>query len=89
MCVFNVSPQAKVIWGWGPLLKVSSNRLVKPVIEPSTPDLQGKWFIHYYTAQQLLFITQLSHDMTLTIIITETYFIFYSVDLAVFVFIVP
>ena len=28
---------------------VSSNRLVKPGIEPATPGLQGKWFIHYTT----------------------------------------
>ena len=33
----------------GPWLKVSSNRLVKPGIEPVTPGLQGKWFIHYTT----------------------------------------
>ena len=34
----------------GPQLKVSSDRLVKPVIEPATPGLQGKRFIHYTTA---------------------------------------
>ena len=34
----------------GPLLKVSSDRLVKPGIEPATPGLQGKWFIHHTTA---------------------------------------
>ena len=34
----------------GPWLKVSSDRLVKPGIEPATPGLQGKWFIHYTTA---------------------------------------
>ena len=34
----------------GPRLKVSSNRLVKPGIEPETPGLQGKRFIHYTTA---------------------------------------
>ena len=33
----------------GPRLKVSSDRLVKPVIEPATPGLQGKRFIHYTT----------------------------------------
>ena len=33
----------------GPQLKVSSGRLVKPVIEPVTPGLQGEWFIHYTT----------------------------------------
>ena len=34
----------------GPWLKVSSNRPVKPGIEPATPGLQGKRFIHYTTA---------------------------------------
>ena len=34
----------------GPRLKVSSDRLVKPGIEPATPGLQGKLFIHYTTA---------------------------------------
>ena len=34
----------------GPWLKVSSDRLVKPGIEPATPGLQGKQFIHYTTA---------------------------------------
>ena len=34
----------------GPRLKVSSDRLVKPGIEPATPPgLQGKRFIHYTT----------------------------------------
>ena len=32
-----------------PRLKVSSDRLVKPGIEPATPGLQGKRFIHYTT----------------------------------------
>ena len=36
--------------GTGPRLKVSSDRLVKPGIEPATPGLQGKRFIHYTTA---------------------------------------
>ena len=34
----------------GPRLKVLSDRLVKPVIKPETPGLQGKQFIHYTTA---------------------------------------
>ena len=34
----------------GPWLKVSSDRLVKPGIEPGTPGLQDKQFIHYTTA---------------------------------------
>ena len=34
----------------GQQLKVSSDRLVKPGIEPGTPGLQGKRFIHYTTA---------------------------------------
>ena len=32
-----------------PRLKVSSDRLVKPGIEPATSGLQGKRFIHYTT----------------------------------------
>ena len=34
----------------GPWLKVSSDRLEKPGIEPATPGLQGKRLIHYTTA---------------------------------------
>ena len=34
----------------GPRLKVSSDRLVKPRIEPVIPGLQGRRFIHYTTA---------------------------------------
>ena len=34
----------------GPQLKVSSDRLVKPGIDPLTPGLQGKGFIRYTTA---------------------------------------
>ena len=34
----------------GPWLKVSSDRLVKPGMEPAIPGLQGKRFIHYTTA---------------------------------------
>ena len=33
-----------------PRFKVSFDRLVKPGVEPATPGLQGKWFIHYTTA---------------------------------------
>ena len=33
-----------------PQLNVSSEILVKLGIEPATPALQGKWFIHYTTA---------------------------------------
>ena len=33
----------------GPRLKVSSDRLVKPEIEPAIPGLQGKRFIHHTT----------------------------------------
>ena len=41
----------------GPRLKVSSDRLVKPGIEPATPGLQGKRFIHYTTAApQLIYV---------------------------------
>ena len=51
MCVFvfNIPPTAKVIWRLGHGL-VSSDRLVKPGIEPAIPGLQGKRFIHYTTA---------------------------------------
>ena len=35
---------------YGPRHKVSSDRLVKPGIEPAIPGLQGKRFIHYTTA---------------------------------------
>ena len=38
----------------GPQLKVSSDRLVKPGIEPATSGLQGKRFIHYTTAAPFL-----------------------------------
>ena len=48
--VFNLPPTAKVIMETGPQLKVTSDRLVKPGIEPVTPGLQGKRFIHYTTA---------------------------------------
>ena len=34
----------------GPRLKVTSDRLMKPGIEPVIPGLQGKPFIHYTTA---------------------------------------
>ena len=34
----------------GQQLKVSSDRLVKPGIEPGTPGLYGERFIHYTTA---------------------------------------
>ena len=34
----------------GPQIKVSSDRLVKSGIEPVTPGVQGKWFIHYTAA---------------------------------------
>ena len=37
-----------------PRLKVSSDRLVKPGIEPATPGLQGKWFIHYTTGAPII-----------------------------------
>ena len=38
----------------GPQLKVSSDTLAKPGIEPATPGLQGKRFIHYITNSQRL-----------------------------------
>ena len=39
-----------------PRLKVSSDRLVKSGIEPATPGLQGKRFIHYTTASPTLLL---------------------------------
>ena len=36
-----------------PLIKVSTDRLEKLVIEPGIPGSQGKWFIHYTTAASL------------------------------------
>ena len=39
----------------GPQLKVSSDRQVKPGIDPATPGLQGKQFIHYTTAAPMNF----------------------------------
>ena len=42
MCVFNIPPISKVIWGWGHSLK-------SHLIEPITPGLQGERFIHYTT----------------------------------------
>ena len=54
--VFNVPPTAKVIWRQGHGLKVSSNRLVEPGIEPATPGLQGKRFIHYTTAAPMFWL---------------------------------
>ena len=47
--VFNVPPTAMVIWGQGHGL-VLSDGLEKPVIEPATPGLHGKWFILYTIA---------------------------------------
>ena len=38
----------------GPGLIVSSDKLVKPGIEPATPGLQGKRFIHYTTVAPLI-----------------------------------
>ena len=52
--VFNVPPTAKVIWRRGPRLKVSSDRLVKQGMEPATPGLQSKRFIHYITAAPIV-----------------------------------
>ena len=46
----------------GPGLKVSSDRLVKPGIEPATPGLQGKRFIHYTTAAPLVENILWNHD---------------------------
>ena len=40
----------------GPRLKVSSDRLVKPGIEPATPGLQGKRFIHYTIAAPIGYV---------------------------------
>ena len=50
ICLF-VSHQQPWSYGDGGYsLKVSSHKLEKPGIEPVTPGVQGKWFIHYTTA---------------------------------------
>ena len=41
----------------GPRLKVLSDRLVKPGIEPAASGLQGKRFIHYTTAAPSLYLS--------------------------------
>ena len=46
---FNFPPTAKVLWR-GVYDLVSSDKLVKPGIEPATPGLQGKQFIHFIMA---------------------------------------
>ena len=48
---FYIPPTAKVIWGRDLGLKslLSSERLEKPGIEPTTPGLQGEWLNHYAT----------------------------------------
>ena len=38
----------------GAQFNVSSDRLVEPGMEPVTPGLQGKWFIHYTTEAPLV-----------------------------------
>ena len=50
LCLCLTSHQQLRSYGHGPRLKVSSDRLVKQGIEPVTPGLQGKRFIHYTTA---------------------------------------
>ena len=47
----------------GPWLKASSDRLVKPGIEPATPGLQGKRFIHFTTAAPVLKGKQILHSL--------------------------
>ena len=48
-----------------PLLKVSSDRLVKPGIEPTTPGLQGKQFIHKTTTAPIKMIAKLESTQKL------------------------
>ena len=51
----------------GPRLKVSSDRLVKPRIEPAIPGLQGKGFIHYPTAAPIpynVFLLLIAYNTT-------------------------
>ena len=59
--IYNVPPTAKVIhcMETGPRLKVSSDRLEKPGIEPATPGLQGKWLIHYTTGAPVCHIRKI------------------------------
>ena len=49
-----------------PRLKVSSDRLVKPGIEPTTPGLQGEQFIHKTTAAPIKMIEKLESTQKLT-----------------------
>ena len=48
--VFNVPPTAKIIWRQGHCLKSHPTAWLTRGIEPATPGLQGKQFIHYTTA---------------------------------------
>ena len=67
MFVFNVLPTGYI--EMGSQLNVSSDRLVKPRIEPETPGLQGKLFIHYtrlpllFTRIKLIVLDQLDLDL--------------------------
>ena len=56
----------------GPGLKVSSDRLVKPGIEPATPGLQGKLFIHYTTAAPTL-VKECVPKIYFSYFLTKTY----------------
>ena len=60
--LINVPPTAQVIWRRGHSL-VSSDRLMKPGIEPATPDLQGKWPIHYTIAAPIILKT-FTHELS-------------------------
>ena len=51
--------------GW-PQLKVSSDRLVKPEIEPANPGLQGQGFIHFTTAAPLVLMSLRPHYINMT-----------------------
>ena len=62
----DVSPTAKVILRQGHSLKVSSNRLVKPGIQPATSGLQVEKFI--FTTQQRLHCCIYSNALKTTFI---------------------
>ena len=47
-----------------PRLKVSSDRLVKTGIEPTTPGLQGEQFIHKTTAAPIKIIDTETYNKT-------------------------
>ena len=71
VCLCLTSYQQLRSYGDGATAYVSSDRLVKLGVEPATPGLQGKWFIHYtrlpflFTRIKLIVFDQLDLDLLL------------------------